>query len=339
MRAYQLTGKGLEGLTPVELRIPQPGPTQLLVRMHAASLNYRDLLVATNRYGQKEPKYPLVPLSDGSGEIVEVGSLVRQFAPGDRVVGNFFQKWSDGPFDKDKSGSALGGGAQNGVLADYVLFEADASVRIPDTLTFAEASTLPCAGLTAWVALVVAGDLKAGEIVLAMGTGGVSLFGLQIAQRMGASVVITSSSDEKLARAQALGADMLVNYTSNPDWDERVLELTGRRGVDHVLEVGGRGTLPASFRATREGGHIALIGLLTGTFPNVNSANENDRSVRISAIYVGSTRQLRDFVEFITATSIKPVVDRVFPFAQARAAYDCLAAQQHFGKIVIGIRD
>lgn len=339
MRAYQLTGKGLEGLSEVDLRIPRPGPTQVLVRMHAASLNYRDLLVATNQYGRGEPKYPLIPFSDGAGEVIEAGPLVRRFTAGDRVIGNFFQKWSDGPFDKEKSASALGGGGTDGVLAEYVVFEENASVRVPDALTFEEASTLPCAGLTAWVALVVAGELDPGEIVLVQGTGGVSLFGLQIAKRMGARVVVTSSSDEKLARASALGADGLVNYVSSPNWDERVLELTGGRGVDHVLEVGGRGTLPTSLRATRKGGHVALIGLLTGSFPDVSSANENDRGVRISAIYVGSARQLNDFGEFVGVSGLKPVVDRVFPFDQTREAYDYLASQRHFGKVVIRVRE
>ena len=337
MRTYQLTGKGLEALTLADMPMPRPGPTQLLVRMRAASLNYRDLLVATNRYGRGEPKYPLVPLSDGAGEVVEVGSSVQRFSAGSRVIGNFFQKWGDGPFDKEKGASALGGGATDGVLAEYVLFEEVASVRIPEGLTFEEASTLPCAGLTAWVALVVEGGLKAGETVLAMGTGGVSLFGLQIAKQKGARVIVTSSSDEKLARVSALGADGLVNYKSSPNWDERVRELTGGRGVDHVLEVGGQGTMPLSLLSAREGGHVALIGLLTGGFPDASAANQNDRSVRISSIYVGSTRQLSDFTDFIGVSGTKPVVDRVFAFENARAAFDYLASQQHFGKVVIGI--
>jgi len=334
MRAYQLTNPGLESLTLVELPMPEPGPGQVLVRMRASSLNYRDLLVATNRYGRGLPPYPLIPLSDGAGEIISVGDGVQRLKVGDRVIGNFFQQWFDGPFDKAKGASALGG-AIDGVLAEFVLFNEAAAVRIPESLSFEEASTLPCAGLTAWVALVTAGELKPSDTVLVMGTGGVSIFGLQIAKQLGAHVIITSSDDEKLARARQLGADEFVNYKKSPDWDESVLELTSGRGVDQVLEVGGSETLPLSLRATRVGGHIALIGLLTGSFPNVDAAKQNDRRARISSIYVGSAHQLSNLCEFIGLGHWRPVVDRVFSFEAVAEAYGYLEAQKHFGKIVV----
>ncbi len=337
MRAYELRGNGIETLTLVERERPRPGSGQVLVRMRAASLNYRDLLVAGGTYLRGgAPKRPLVPLSDGAGEVVELGSAVTRHRLGDRVAGAFFQKWIDGPFDSNKGASALGG-AIDGVLAEEVVLEADAAVRFPEGMSFEEASTLPCAGVTAWVGLVVLGGLKAGETVLAMGTGGVSIFALQFAKAAGARVILTSSQDEKLARGKALGADEVINYRTTPDWDVAARALTGGRGVDHILEVGGSTTLPTSLNAVREGGHVTLVGLLGGARGDLETATRNTRGVRVDSVYVGSVRHFESMNEAIARAQLRPVVGRVFPFEQAREAYEYLQRGAHFGKVVVRV--
>jgi len=334
MRAYELRGTGIETLTLVERESPRPGPGQVLVRMRAASLNYRDLLVAAGTYVRGgPPKRPLVPLSDGAGEVIEVGQAVTRLRPGDRVAGAFFQKWIDGPFDAEKGASALGG-AVDGVLAEQVVLEADAAVRVPEGMSFEEAATLPCAGVTAWVGLMVLGGLKAGETVLAMGTGGVSIFALQLAKAVGARVILTSSHDEKLARGKALGADAVINYRTTPDWDVAARALTGGRGVDHILEVGGAATLPTSLNAVRPGGHLTLVGLLGGARADAEEAARNARGVRVDSVFVGSVRHFEAMNEAIARARLHPVVDRVFPFEQARDAYRHLQSGAHFGKVV-----
>ncbi|QYJ16479.1 Alcohol dehydrogenase [Rubrobacter xylanophilus DSM 9941] len=336
MRAYELRGHGLENLALAERPEPRPGPGQLLVRMRAASLNYRDLLIARGRYGRGPVRLPLVPLSDGAGEVVEVGSGVSRFDVGDRVAGAFFQRWVDGPLDEEKAASALGG-AVDGVLAEYVVFEEMGVVKIPDHLSFEEAATLPCAGVTAWVGLFALGRLLPGETVLAMGTGGVSIFALQFAKMAGARVILTSSSDEKLARGKRLGADEVINYEKTLDWDLRARELTGGRGVDHILEVGGAKTLPRSLRAVRDGGHITLVGLLSGERADLKEASGNDRNIRVDSVYVGSLRHFEAMLEDIGSNRLHPVVDRVFPFEEAGEAYDYLQSGRHFGKVVIRV--
>jgi NADPH:quinone reductase-like Zn-dependent oxidoreductase len=337
MRAYELRGNGVETLTLVERDRPRPGPGQVLVRMRAASLNYRDLLVAGGTYARGgPPKRPLVPLSDGAGEVVEVGAGVTRPRPADRVAGAFFQRWIDGPADPEKTASALGGGI-DGVLAEEVLLEADAAVKVPDGLSFEEASTLPCAGVTAWVGLVALGALKAGETVLAMGTGGVSIFALQLAKVLGARVILTSSRDEKLARGKALGADAVINYRTTPDWDAAARALTGGCGVDHILEVGGARTVPTSLSAVREGGHLSLVGLLSGERGDLALAAKNTRGVRVDSIYVGSVRHFEAMNEVVARARLRPVVDRVFAFEQTRDAYDYLKRGAHFGKVVVSI--
>ncbi|HEX9051522.1 MAG TPA: NAD(P)-dependent alcohol dehydrogenase [Anaeromyxobacter sp.] len=337
MRAYELRGNGVETLTRVERERPRPGPGQVLVRVRATSLNYRDLLVASGTYTRGgPPKRPLVPLSDGAGEVVEAGPGVTRLRPGDRVAGAFFQRWIDGPFDAAKGASALGG-AIDGILAEEVVLEADAALRFPGHLSFEEAATLPCAGVTAWVGLFVLGGLKPGETVLAMGTGGVSIFALQLAKAAGARVILTSSHDDKLARGKALGADAVVNYRTTPEWDAAARALTGGRGVDHVLEVGGATTLPRSLRALREGGHLALVGLLGGERGDPDVAARNDRGVRVDSVYVGSVRHLEALDEAIARATLRPVVDRVFPFERAREAYEHLRSGAHFGKIVVSV--
>ena len=250
MEAYELHNQpGLDALTRVERPQPQPNATQVLVKIHAASLNYRDLLVAKGTYGSQKFK-PIIPLSDGAGEVVAVGEWVTRFQVGDRVAGIFMQNYIAGELTPDKSHSALGGSI-DGVLAEFVVLNEQGLVLIPDHLSYEEAATLPCAAVTAWNALMVEGQLKAGETVLLLGTGGVSLFALQFAKAAGARVILTSSSDAKLERATQLGADVGINYTEIPNWEEKVLALTEHRGVDHVIEVGGSTTLTKSLRAVR----------------------------------------------------------------------------------------
>lgn len=334
MKAYELRGPGLDTLTEVERPPPEPKETQLIVRMHAASLNYRDLLVATDRYGRGPIHFPLVPLSDGAGEVLRVGSRVSRFRPGDRVIGNFFQQWEQGPFDSHKAASALGG-ATDGVLAEEVAFEETGVVRIPSALSFEEAATLPCAGLTAWVGLVKLGNLAASHTVLAMGTGGVSIFALQIAKAFGARVLLTSSNDAKLERGRELGADETINYRETTDWDGRARDLTGGEGVDQLLEVGGAATLPRSLAAVRPGGHLCLVGLLSGSISDREEAAKNRRGVRVDSVYVGPTQDLREFCAFLEKSSLRPVIDRAFSFDEVRGAYEYLQKQAHFGKVVI----
>ena len=264
MRAYHLPKAGaIEDLTLTTLERPHPGRRQVLVRIRATSLNYRDLMVATGRYGRAGVRPGLVPLSDGAGEVAEIGPDVTRVKPGDRVAGIFMQGWIAGPPDESYRATALGGSI-DGVLAEYVLFEEEGLVHLPEHLSFEEGACLPCAGVTAWNALTALRPVGPEQTVLLLGTGGVSILALQFAHAAGARVIVTSSSDEKLARAKELGADAGVNYRTHPDWEKEVWTLTGKRGVDHVVEVGGAGTLPKSIAATRVGGAVHLIGVLTG---------------------------------------------------------------------------
>jgi NADPH:quinone reductase-like Zn-dependent oxidoreductase len=333
MRAYELRGKGIEHLVLVERPTPRPGPGQVLVRVRAASLNYRDLLIVRGAYPFGAPRLPLVPLSDGAGDVVELGAGVTRLAVGDRVIGAFFQRWIDGPLG-ERAASALGG-AIDGVLAEYAIFEEAAAVRLPEALSYEEGATLPCAGVTAWVGLVELGRLQPGETVLAMGTGGVSTFALQLGKLGGARVILTSSRDDKLARARALGADEVINYRTTPDWDARARQLTGGRGVDHLLEVGGAATLPISARAVRDGGHLTLVGLLGGAPADLAAARDRYPHLRIDAVYVGSARQLERLTERIVRAGARPVIDRSFGFADAIHAYEYLASGAHLGKVVL----
>jgi NADPH:quinone reductase-like Zn-dependent oxidoreductase len=336
MRAYELRSGGLDSLAVVERPSPRPGPGQVSVRIRATSLNYRDLMVASGSYGRGQPRYPLIPLSDGAGEVLEVGPGVTRLRPGDRVAGAFFQKWVDGPFGEAAGASALGGGI-DGVLAEEVVLEEAGAVKFPAFLSFEEAATLPCAAVTAWVGLHVQGGLAAGQSVLAMGTGGVSIFALQLARAAGARVLLTSSHDEKLARGQALGADQVVHYRKTPDWDRIAREWTGGAGVDQLLEVGGATTLPISLRAVRPGGHLALVGLLGGQRADLETARRNDRGVRVDQVYVGSVRHFEELNRALERAGLHPVIDRVFAFEQARQAYEHLQAGRHFGKVVIRV--
>ena len=334
MRAWQIVSpNGIDALDLSERRSPDPGPGEVKVRIRASSINYRDLGTVRDPVSRKLP-YPRIPNSDGAGEIVAVGPGVTGLSKGMRVASTFFQRWDDGQCSADAMASALGG-ALDGVLAEEVVLRADGVVPIPDHLSLEEAATLPCAALTAWNALAEAARVKAGDTVLLLGTGGVSIFGLQFAKLMGARPIIISSSDAKLERAKALGAAHTINYRTTPDWDRAVLDLTNGVGVDATVEVGGAGTLPKSINATRIAGTISLIGVLAGG--QIDPAQFMRRSIKMQGIYVGSRRMFQDMNRAISIAGLKPVIDQTFPFEKAKDAYHTMQAAGHFGKIVIRV--
>jgi len=334
MKAWQIQSTdGIDGLKQAALSLPDPGPGEVRVRLRANAINYRDLSVISDP-AARGIALPRIPNSDGAGEVLAVGAGVADFAPGDRVAGCFFQNWIDGPCTAEAMASALGGEI-DGVLAEEANLKAGGLVKIPDHLSFAEAATLPCAGLTAWRALVDVGRLKAGDTVLLLGTGGVSIFALQFASLMGARVIITSSSEEKLERARALGAWQTVNYRATPDWEKPVLEMTEGRGVDLTVEVGGAGTLQRSIAATRIAGTIAFIGVLAGG--EVNPRPIMGKSLTVQGIYVGSRNLFRAMNRAIAASGLRPVIDRSFGFDAAPEAYRAMKAAGHFGKLVIEV--
>ncbi len=335
MRAYEITEFGIDKLAVKEREIPVPAAGEVLVKFHAASLNFRDVMVVSGTYNPRM-KLPAVPFSDGAGEIVAVGEGVTKWEVGDRVLPIVIQGWLDGEPSADKAKTAIGAGGFNGVLREYGAFSEESVVAIPEHLSYEEAATLPCAAVTAWNALVVSGKMKASDTVLTLGTGGVSVFAVQIAKHFGARVISTSSSDEKLERIRNLGADETINYKTREDWDKAVLELTDGRGVDHVVEVGGTGTLTRSVRAVRVGGHIALIGALdmAGDF---NPIPVFMKGIRVQGIFVGSREMFEGLNLMIESSEIRPVVDRVFGFEEAREALHFMESGSHFGKIVIKI--
>jgi NADPH:quinone reductase-like Zn-dependent oxidoreductase len=335
MRAYQINKFGTDELSVSEINRPVPTADQALVRLHAASLNYRDLMMVEGSYNPKL-RLPLVPFSDGAGEVVEIGADVTRWKVGDRVCPIFMQGWIDGELDYQKSKTALGGDL-DGCLREYGAFHEDGLVKIPEHLSFEEAACLPCAGVTAWNALMNSGGLKKGDTVLCQGTGGVSLFALQLAKAAGAQVLITSSSNEKLERAKQLGADQLINYREREDWDTVALEMTDKRGVDHVIEVGGAGTLQRSMRAVKMAGHIAVIGVVAGKgeFSNVPIFM---KALRLIGVFVGSRAMFEEMNRTIENHGIRPVVDRTFGFDQVREAFELMKSGQHFGKVVVKIR-
>ncbi|MEI6194240.1 MAG: NAD(P)-dependent alcohol dehydrogenase [Verrucomicrobiota bacterium] len=336
MKAWQLTAStGADALKLTQLPNPHPGPGQVLVRVRATSLNYRDLMVATGRYGPDVP-LPLIPLSDGAGEIAVVGEGVTRWKPGDRVAGTFFQGWQTGPITREVFATTLGGSI-NGMLAEYVVLSADGVIALPSHLSFEEAATLPCAALTAWHALVTDGKMAAGQTVLVLGTGGVSMFALQFAKMHGARVIITSSSDDKLARTRVLGADETINYRTHPEWEKEVVRLTDKVGVDHVVEVGGKDTFPKSLRAVAMGGTISVIGGVSGFTSEVALRDILGKSAVIRGIFVGSRDMFAAMNRAISLNQLKPVIDRVFPFAEAPAAYRHQESGAHFGKVVITV--
>ena len=334
MKAFEIQSFGKGALTLVERPDPGPPPGHVLVRVGAASLNYRDLLTIQGLYNPKQP-LPLIPFSDGAGEVLRTGDGVTRVKVGDRVAGSFFQKWLSGRPTKAKLLSALGGPLQ-GMLCDQIVLHEDGLVHVPDHLSDEEAATLPCTAVTAWSALVEQGGLRAGETVVVLGTGGVSVFALQIAKLVGARVIVTSSSEAKLERARSLGADEMIDYKKVPDWEKKVRELTGGEGADHVLEVGGGGTFAKSVKATRVGGTISLIGVLAGNSTEVNLTPILMQNIRVQGVIVASRETFEAMNRAIAQHRLRPVVDRVFPFTEAREALAWMASQQHVGKVVVG---
>jgi len=299
-------------------------------------LNYRDLMVVTGTYNPRM-KLPAVPLSDGAGEVAAVGENVTRWRVGDRVMPIFAQRWIDGDTSEEKRRTSLGAGAQwDGVLRESGTFDEEGLVRIPEHLSYEEAATLPCAAVTAWNALAVSGKLKAGDTVLTLGTGGVSIFALQFAKLFGARVISTTGSEAKVDRLRELGAGEVINYRAREDWDAEVLELTGKKGVDHVVEVGGSGTLGKSLKAVRLGGHVALIGALTGP-GDFNPTTVFMKAVRLQGIFTGSRTTFEDMLKGIEVAKLKPVIDKVFEFDQSRDAMTYMQTGAHFGKVVIRI--
>jgi NADPH:quinone reductase-like Zn-dependent oxidoreductase len=336
MRCVEIVATtGFEGLRLAERPTPKPGPRQVLVRMRAASFNWRDMMIVKGGYVRGIP-LPRIPLSDGAGEVIECGAEVTRVKPGDRVCGTFFQRWITGPVFPEIQDAALGGTAE-GVLTEYAVLEGEGVVNFPEHLSFEEASTLPCAGLTAWHGLIEAGGLRAGDTALLLGTGGVSVFGLQFARAAGANAVVTSSSDEKLARAKQLGATGTVNYAKNPKWSEAVRELTHGRGADVTLDVVGGDSSKSALEALRHGGHAAVIGARSGVAGDLDRRYVLQKGLRVSGINVGSRAMFEAMNRAITAAKLKPVVDKTFPLEDAIAAYKDFAAGKHFGKVVVTI--
>jgi NADPH:quinone reductase-like Zn-dependent oxidoreductase len=337
MQAWTIPAFGIENLTITDRPTPQPGPGQVLVEVKAASLNYRDLMVTLGIYNPKM-HLPRIPASDGAGIVAAVGAGVTRLLPGDHVCGIFMQNWIDGRPTPEKVRGALGGDI-DGMLATHVLLDAQGLVKFPDYLSFEEAATLPCAALTAWNALVNAGHLTAGETVLIQGTGGVSVFALQIAKAMGARVIGTSGSDEKLARAKALGLDAGVNYRTTPEWARWVLEQTDGQGADVVVEVGGAGTFTQSLSAVRMGGTVAQIGVLSQSREPVHIPAILHKQVHLQGIYVGSRTNFEAMNRALEQNCIRPVLDQIFRFRELPDALRRMQAGEHFGKIVIQTAD
>ena len=333
MKAFEIRSPGIDALHLAERADPEPGPGQVLVEIRASSINYRDLATVLD----PEPRgivYPRVPNSDGAGVVVAVGEGVARWRAGDRVAGTFFQRWPAGGITPEAMASALGG-AVDGLLRERAVLAEEGLVAIPEHLSFPEAATLPCAAVTAWHSVVEVGRVSAGDVVLLLGTGGVSIFALQLATLHGARAIVTSSSDEKLAKARALGAWETVNYRETPQWQRRVLELTDGRGADHVVEVGGAGTLERSVESVRVGGSIGLIGILTGGSMNPTSVMR--RSIRLQGIYVGSREMFERLNRAVAAHRLRPVIDRTFVFGEARDAFHHMHGAAHFGKVVVSM--
>ncbi|MFZ0410444.1 MAG: NAD(P)-dependent alcohol dehydrogenase [Candidatus Acidiferrales bacterium] len=333
MKSYELTQFDLQHLTLVERPEPQPAPGQVKIKLHAASLNYRDLMFAIGVYNPKA-RLPAIPLSDAAGEIVALGDGVTRWKVGDRVCPIFNQGWLEGAPTQEKQRTTIGAGSLDGVAREFAVFHESGLVAIPAHLSFEEAAALPCAAVTAWNALVEHGNLKSGQTVLTLGTGGVSVFAIQFAKMHGARVIATSSSDEKLARARHLGAHETINYKRTPDWDKEVRRLTSDVGVDHIVEVGGAGTLQKSLNAVRVAGHIALIGVLAGP-ADFNPIGILMKEVRLQGIFVGSRQMFEDMNRAIELHQLRPVLDRKFPFAELPQAIAYLKSAAHFGKVII----
>jgi NADPH:quinone reductase-like Zn-dependent oxidoreductase len=335
MKVFQIQDDwSFDHLKIVEREQPEPGPGEVLLQVKAASINYRDLVVPLRGYGSFTGTLPLVPISDGVGEVVEIGAGVNRVATGDRACPMFMQKWIAGEPDLARITSTLGGPI-DGVMQEYIVVNEEGLAKIPEYLTDEEAATLPCAALTAWSALVTEGDVKAGDTLLVQGTGGVSFFALQFAKLLGAKVIVISSSDDKLKRVAALGADEGINYTNVPEWGKAVKKLTRGEGVDHIVEVGGEKTLPQSLRVIRPGGTISMIGVLSGVNMGVSLGLIVTRKVRLQGITVGHRDSFEAMTRAIGQHQVKPVIDRVFAFEELKEAMEYLRQGKHFGKICI----
>jgi NADPH:quinone reductase-like Zn-dependent oxidoreductase len=339
VKAYQLfSGKDhdtREHIERIERTVPKPTGREVRVRVHAVSLNYRDLKVTWARH-RVSSENPPIAVADGAGEVIEVGSQATRFKVGEHVAIPYFPDWIDGEPTPEKL-HRIPGASIDGMLSEEIVVAEDLLISVPSWLEFKEAATLPCAGVTAWNALFVAGGAKPGNIVLLLGTGGVSIWALQLAKAAGLRTIITSSSDEKLARARALGADHVINYRTHPEWQDEVRRITGGRGVDLVVEVGGHDTLVRSVAATRTAGTVAIVGGVSGFAAKLELLPLVVEGKRLIGVVVGSRAMFEDLNNFVTATSIRPAIDKVFSFDHAREALAYLESGQHFGKVVIRV--
>lgn len=333
MKSFEIQEFGIENLALVERPKPRPGAGQVLLRMTAACLNYRDLMVTLGTYNPRM-KRPLVPLSDGVGVVEEIGEGVTRVRPGDRVSPIFMQTWIDGPPTREKGNSALGGSI-DGVLSEYGVFREEGLVHAPAHLSDVEAATLPCAAVTAWHALFEHAAAAPGDSVLIQGSGGVSTFALAFARAAGLRTLVTSSAPGKMARLRELGANETINYKENPDWDKEVRALTAGVGVDNVIEVGGAGTIQKSLQSVRAGGSVSVIGALSGRDEGVGPGLILMNSVRVQGIYVGSRTMFERMNRAIVLHGLKPLIDRVFPWTEFKEALRHMQGQQHFGKICL----
>ncbi len=338
MKTYEVAhgAKDLSDLKLVERTDPEPGPRQVLVRIRAASLNFRDLAVVRGVYPGPPSAGPVIPLSDGAGEVLAVGEGVTRFKPGDHVAPTFFQVWIEG---KPRPSRALGAAPVDGVLAEKIVLHEDGLVALPSWMSFEEGASLACAAVTAWHGLMVAGNpIRPGDSVLVLGTGGVSMFALQFARAAGARVIATSSHDDKLERAKAHGASDVINYKTHPDWDKEVMRLTAGKGVDCVIEVGGSGTLARSMASVGYGGKVSLIGVLTNAQGGDTSPHGlMFRGASLHGIFVGNRVMFEDMLAAMTVNAIKPIIDKTFAFEDAAAAYRYQMDGKHFGKVVIRV--
>ncbi|OAX37724.1 NAD(P)-binding protein [Rhizopogon vinicolor AM-OR11-026] len=333
-REYRSQCDGYQNLRLQSGSLSKPKATEVTIKIHAVSLQYRDLMVSKGKYSGV--KSNVIPCSDGAGEIVAIGQDVKGWTVGDRVCPNFALDHVHGDVTEDIKNTGLGGQI-DGVLREYINIPVHSLVRIPEHLSYEEASTLPCAALTAYNALLGPVPLKGGDYVLILGTGGVSMFGAQIAIASGATVIVTSSSDEKLQVAKKLGVQHVINYKKNDKWDEEVLKITRGRGVDHVIEVGGPNTMPKSINAARHAGWIHIIGFVSGGNNGIPVGSAIMKALTFRGILIGSVKQFEDMNRLITAREIRPVVDKIFPFEQAIEAYSYLESQKHVGKVVIKV--
>jgi NADPH:quinone reductase-like Zn-dependent oxidoreductase len=330
-KAFVLNKIGYDGLAESEREVPAPRPRQILVEMKAASLNFRDLKILKGVYAVK-PDLPIVPLSDGSARVIETGAEVSRFKAGDRVLPIYMEGWHRGPATAERLGWKAKSADVDGTAIQYAVYDEEDVLPIPDSLSYEEAACLPCAGATAWQALIYVGRVKAGDTVLIMGSGGVSVLGLQIAKMSGARVIATSSDDAKLQRLIEMGASDGINYKKTPKWEEEVLRLTNGRGVDLVLDVVGAATIRQSMRATKDGGYIGIVGNLSGEFSPPSAV---ERGIRVAVIPVGSREMTEDLMRALDLHGVKPVIDSIFPFKQLKEALQYLEKGQHFGKVLI----